>query len=68
MRIEPESDSMPEELPGELEVMVVESVTDAGEVVLRFFGAGSLRFTIAAEMVPYYRRLLRRSRGRRGER
>lgn len=57
MHIEPEPERAPEDLTGELEVMVVESVSDAGEVVLRFFGGGSLRFTIAAEMVPYYRRL-----------
>jgi hypothetical protein len=43
----------------DLSDLFVESVADDGHVVLRMPGGRGVAFTISAEMVPYYRRLIR---------
>jgi len=44
--------------PFDVHDMRIESVTEDGEVRLRFPSGRSMTFSISREMVPYYRRLV----------
>lgn len=41
--------------------MEIAAVNDDGRVLIRFFGGSAVEVAIPAHLVPYYRRLLRRS-------
>lgn len=43
-----------------MEDMSIESVSDAGEVVVRFPAGWSMQIEIPPDLVRYYRRLIRR--------
>lgn len=40
--------------------MCIESVSDSGEVVVRFPAGWFMQIEISPDLVPYYRRLIRR--------
>ena len=45
---------------GDVEDMCIESVSDTGEVIMRFPAGWSMQFEISPDLVQYYRRLVRR--------